>query len=130
MDSASEIATLPTDSETAKRIRALEDFVGELTLLLDDACRRLDRRDRIDALVDGPAIEVFARSSKPGWAAWGNEVGKFDAVERVALSRPPAAAEAAHAGSATACVARVPGAVCNCSRCADLRLTILGRKRA
>ncbi|MBK8323297.1 MAG: GGDEF domain-containing protein [Betaproteobacteria bacterium] len=50
MDSASEIATLPTDSETAKRIRALEDFVGELTLLLDDACRRLDRRDRIDAL--------------------------------------------------------------------------------
>lgn len=50
MDHAGEVAALPTESETAKRIRALEDFVGELTILLDDACRRLDRRDRIDAI--------------------------------------------------------------------------------
>jgi len=50
MDRACEVAAYPTDRETAKRIRALEEFVGELTILLDDACRRLDRRDRIDPL--------------------------------------------------------------------------------
>lgn len=26
-----------------------------------------------------PRLEMFARSSAPGWDAWGNEVGKFDA---------------------------------------------------
>lgn len=23
-------------------------------------------------------IEVFSRASRPGWATWGNEAGKFD----------------------------------------------------
>ena len=26
-------------------------------------------------------IELFARQSRPGWDCWGNQVGKFDAVE-------------------------------------------------
>jgi N6-adenosine-specific RNA methylase IME4 len=29
--------------------------------------------DRIEALVDGPYLEMFARQSRPGWKAWGNE---------------------------------------------------------
>lgn len=33
---------------------------------------------RIEALVGGPYLELFARSSRPGWDAWGDEVGKFD----------------------------------------------------
>lgn len=36
-------------------------------------------RDRVEQYV-GPDIriaELFARSSRPGWSAWGNEVGKF-----------------------------------------------------
>lgn len=28
---------------------------------------------------DRPRIEVFSRRNRPGWAAWGNEVGKLDA---------------------------------------------------
>lgn len=36
-------------------------------------------RDRIEALVAGPYLELFARSSRPGWSVWGNEVDKFDA---------------------------------------------------
>jgi N6-adenosine-specific RNA methylase IME4 len=40
-------------------------------------------RDRVEAYV-GPGIriaELFARSSRPGWDAWGNETTKFDALE-------------------------------------------------
>lgn len=34
--------------------------------------------ERIEALVDGPYLEMFARQTRSGWDAWGNEVGKFD----------------------------------------------------
>lgn len=33
--------------------------------------------ERIEALFDGPYIELFARSQRPGWGTWGNETGKF-----------------------------------------------------
>lgn len=33
----------------------------------------------IEALFDGPYCELFARARRPGWDAWGNEVGKFAA---------------------------------------------------
>src|SRR3954465_11732494 len=35
--------------------------------------------ERIQALVDGPSLELFARGSRPGWDAWGAEAGLFDA---------------------------------------------------
>lgn len=35
--------------------------------------------ERIERLVAGPYLELFARQTRPGWTAWGNEVGKFDA---------------------------------------------------
>jgi len=35
-------------------------------------------RTRIEKLVDGPYLEMFARERFPGWHAWGNEVGKFN----------------------------------------------------
>jgi N6-adenosine-specific RNA methylase IME4 len=35
--------------------------------------------ERIERLVAGPYLELFARQSRPGWTTWGNEVGKFDA---------------------------------------------------
>lgn len=34
-------------------------------------------RERIERLVDGPYLELFARSRRPGWESWGNEVEKF-----------------------------------------------------
>lgn len=37
-------------------------------------------RDRVEQLVGGPYLELFARSSRPGWSAWGNEVEKFEAA--------------------------------------------------
>lgn len=35
---------------------------------------------RIERLVAGPYIELFARETRPGWDAWGNETGKFGEV--------------------------------------------------
>ena len=34
--------------------------------------------ERIESLVGGPYLELFARSARPGWSAWGNQVGIRD----------------------------------------------------
>lgn len=36
-----------------------------------------EQYERIERLVGGPYLELFARQTRPGWTAWGNEVGKF-----------------------------------------------------
>lgn len=33
--------------------------------------------ERIERLVAGPYLELFARTTRPGWTSWGNQVGKF-----------------------------------------------------
>jgi N6-adenosine-specific RNA methylase IME4 len=33
--------------------------------------------ERIEALCEGPYLEMFARSSRPGWDSWGLETGAF-----------------------------------------------------
>jgi len=33
--------------------------------------------ERVEALFDGPYLELFSRTERPGWDAVGNEVGKF-----------------------------------------------------
>lgn len=39
-----------------------------------------EQYERIEALVAGPYLEMFARSARSGWSAWGDQVGKFDGV--------------------------------------------------
>ena len=34
--------------------------------------------NRIENLVKGPYLELFARNTKKGWDSWGNQVGLFD----------------------------------------------------
>lgn len=34
---------------------------------------------RIERLVSGPYLELFARAERPGWDVWGNQIGKFTA---------------------------------------------------
>jgi N6-adenosine-specific RNA methylase IME4 len=36
--------------------------------------------DRIERLVPGPYIELFARNTRPGWLSWGNETQRFGVV--------------------------------------------------
>lgn len=33
--------------------------------------------DRIEALMPGPYLELFARTTRPGWTAWGNQTERF-----------------------------------------------------
>jgi N6-adenosine-specific RNA methylase IME4 len=35
--------------------------------------------ERIERLVAGPYLELFARQTRPGWTAWGDQTAKFDA---------------------------------------------------
>lgn len=35
---------------------------------------------RVEALVGGPYLELFARQQWPGWAVWGNQTDKFEGV--------------------------------------------------
>jgi N6-adenosine-specific RNA methylase IME4 len=35
---------------------------------------------RIERLVSGPYLELFARQQRPGWTVWGNETDKFSGV--------------------------------------------------
>ena len=36
--------------------------------------------DRIESLVGGPYLEMFARTQHPGWSAWGNQTDKFNST--------------------------------------------------
>jgi N6-adenosine-specific RNA methylase IME4 len=45
-------------------------------------------RDRIERLVSGPYLELFARETKPGWACWGDKMALFD-QGAVATRRQP-----------------------------------------
>jgi N6-adenosine-specific RNA methylase IME4 len=35
---------------------------------------------RIERLVDGPYLELFARTQRQGWTVWGNQTDKFEAA--------------------------------------------------
>lgn len=36
-----------------------------------------EQYERIEALVAGPYLELFARTQRPGWAAWGDQAGTY-----------------------------------------------------
>lgn len=37
--------------------------------------------ERIERLVAGPYLELFARQKRPGWTSWGNQTDKFTSAE-------------------------------------------------
>ena len=45
-------------------------------------------RARIEALCEGPYLELFARETRPGWDAWGHQAGLFDAGPVATRRRP------------------------------------------
>lgn len=74
-----EICLLATKGSPRRRGKDVREFIA--------APRREHSRkpdeiyDRIERLVDGPYLEMFARKQRPGWDAWGNETTKFNTVE-------------------------------------------------
>ncbi len=73
----------------ARRVRGLietsEDVDDSLLIeaVLREHSRKPDEQYRmLDMLVpDVPGAELFARQTRPGWRAWGNQSNKFNAVE-------------------------------------------------
>lgn len=45
-----------------------------------------EQYERIEALYDGPYLEMFARQHREGWVSWGLEVDKFDKLDMPAKS--------------------------------------------
>ena len=41
--------------------------------------------ERIEHFCAGPRLDLFARERRPGWAAWGNELDKFQPPEAPAI---------------------------------------------
>ncbi|WP_316206032.1 MT-A70 family methyltransferase [Bradyrhizobium sp. SZCCHNR3058] len=44
------------------------------------SAKPLEAYSRIERLVDGPYLEMFARYARTGWHQWGNEVGKTGGI--------------------------------------------------
>ena len=61
-----------------------------------------EQYERIERLVGGPYLEMFARQTRPGWSSWGNEVGKFGGALPAPRAFSPAAAAAFAADPALA----------------------------
>ena len=43
--------------------------------------------DRIEKLVEGPYLELFARKTRRNWDSWGDQVGLFDNKKKEVLTR-------------------------------------------
>jgi N6-adenosine-specific RNA methylase IME4 len=43
-----------------------------------------EMHDNLQRQFRGPFLELFSRQARPGWDAWGNETGKFSAIQGVA----------------------------------------------
>lgn len=66
------LATVGRPKRTGKDVRRL------IVAPRREHSRKPDEiHDRIEALTDGPYLELFARQYKPGWTVWGNEDSKF-----------------------------------------------------
>jgi N6-adenosine-specific RNA methylase IME4 len=39
--------------------------------------------ESVEALVEGPYLELFSREPRPGWAAWGNDTSRFGNDQRI-----------------------------------------------
>jgi N6-adenosine-specific RNA methylase IME4 len=55
--------------------------------------RKPDIYERIERLVPGPYLELWARQRRPGWSSWGDEVDKFTECQRGEVSRQAAQAQ-------------------------------------
>lgn len=60
------------------------DDLRELSMGISSVRREHSRKpdempSALEALFDGPYLEMFARTERPGWTVWGNQTDKFQA---------------------------------------------------
>ena len=79
-----EICLLGTRGKPERLSKGVQRLILELTFedkvilapRTEHSEKPLEAYDRIEKLVAGPYLELFARHARPGWHQWGNEVGK------------------------------------------------------
>lgn len=73
-----------------KGVHSVRDFIEAMPQEALRARRREHSRKpdeqytRIETLLDGPYVELFARQQRTGWSSWGNQLGKFAEEEKAA----------------------------------------------
>lgn len=71
----SEISLLFTRGRPSRLSAGVRDMIREAPR---EHSRKPDRiYGDIERLCRGPYLELFARTARPGWSAWGNQVGLF-----------------------------------------------------
>jgi N6-adenosine-specific RNA methylase IME4 len=67
---------LATRGHPKRRVRNVRKLV--ISPLREHSRKPDEVRERIERLVPGPYVELFARESKLGWDCWGDQAGLFD----------------------------------------------------
>ena len=76
--SAAEFMLVGTIGKPRVRSRSVRNLI--VAPVREHSRKPEDQYEMVEALYDGPYAEVFSRASRPGWDAFGDEVGKFDEV--------------------------------------------------
>ena len=76
--SAAELFLIGTRGKPAQKVRNERNLIAAP---VREHSRKPDAMyTKIEALWDGPYVELFSRSSRPCWHSWGAEAGKFKAA--------------------------------------------------
>ena len=69
-------------------VRSVRDFIEAMPTDAVRSPRRAhsqkpdEQYERIETMFDGPYVELFSRSNRPGWISWGDQVGLLDSLKK------------------------------------------------
>jgi N6-adenosine-specific RNA methylase IME4 len=79
---------LATRGKPSRRSKAVRKLIVDR---VREHSRKPDAvREQIEALVEGPYLELFARETKPGWDCWGDQMALFDLAQSRRADSPQA----------------------------------------
>lgn len=73
--SNAELCLLGTRGHPQRKLASVRQAI--LSPIREHSRKPAEAYDRIEQLLDGPYIELFARTRRRGWDAWGNQIEKF-----------------------------------------------------
>lgn len=74
-----ELCLLGTRGHPLRKSRAVRQLI--VAPVREHSRKPVEALERVETLVGGPYLELFARERRPGWTTWGDEVGLFDAAQ-------------------------------------------------
>lgn len=77
--SAAEFFLLGTIGKPKIKSRSVRNLI--VAPVREHSRKPVDQYEMAEQLFDGPHVELFSRTGRPGWQSWGNEAGKFSEGE-------------------------------------------------